>query len=125
MIEFKNVIKTRGTHVVLSNASARFEPGETVAIFGTSGSGKSALMSLMIAADSPTSGTVEVDGVDLKKVPAPIMKLLRRRVGVMFSDLKLLSDRTVAENVGFTLEVCGVPDTEINMRVTELLAKVN
>ncbi|MBI3332299.1 ATP-binding cassette domain-containing protein [Candidatus Peregrinibacteria bacterium] len=125
MIELKNVSTVHGQKHVLKSASARFEPGETVAILGASGTGKSTLLSLFVGAVTPASGTVEIDGVDLKKVPAPVLQMLRRRVGIVFSDLKLLPDRTVKENIGYTLEVAGASDDVIEERIRGVMQQLD
>ena len=124
MLTLRNVSKIVGKHTVLEDVSETFEPGERVSLFGPSGSGKSMLLSLLIAAETPTSGTVEIDGVDLRRIPAPILQIFRRRIGMMFSDLKLLADRTVAENIAYPLEVCGIADAVIQPRISELLEHV-
>lgn len=124
MIVLKNVSKTYGKTRVLTDVSFRVEPGEFVCIIGPSGAGKTTLISLLIGAEQPTHGSVEIDGVDLKVVPPPAMQMFRRRIGVVFQDYKLLKNRTVAENVAFPLEVCGVPDPVIRRRVPELLKRM-
>lgn len=124
MLTLKNVSKTVGKHALLENVSENFQPGECVCILGASAAGKSTLLSLLIAAESPNEGTVSIDGVDLKRIPAPIMHIFRRRVGIVFSDLKLLADRTVEENIAYPLEVCGVVDSVMQTRVTELMVQV-
>ena len=98
--------------------------GEFVCIIGPSGAGKTTLVSLLIGAEQPTHGSVEIDGVDLKAVPPTAMQLFRRRIGVVFQDYKLLKNRTVAENVAFPLEVCAIPDAVIRRRVPELLKRM-
>src|SRR3989338_3211761 len=124
MLTLRNVSKTVGKRDILRNVSETFEPGERVSLLGPSGSGKSMLLSLLIAAETPTEGTVEIDGVDLRRIPPPIMQIFRRRIGIVFSDLKLLPDRTVAENIAYPLEVCGVADAAVQARVPELLEHV-
>ncbi|TSC57408.1 MAG: cell division transport system ATP-binding protein [Candidatus Peregrinibacteria bacterium Greene0416_19] len=121
MIVLKNVTKVFGRETALSGVSLRVDPGEFVCISGPSGAGKTTILSLIIGADAPTSGAVELDGVDLRHVPKPALQLYRRRVGMIFQDLKLLPHRTVAENVAFPLEVCGVSDATIIKRVGEVL----
>ncbi|MDO8649246.1 MAG: ATP-binding cassette domain-containing protein [Candidatus Peregrinibacteria bacterium] len=124
MIVLKHVSKTLGRTRVLADVSFRVEPGEFVCLTGPSGAGKSTLLHLLMGAEGVTSGSIEVDSVDLKKIPSPVMQLYRRRVGVILQDRKLLMDRTVAENVSFPLEVCGLPDAVIRKRVPEVLQRI-
>lgn len=121
MIELKGVSKSYGKVSVLSDISFRVDPGEFVCITGPSGAGKSTLLHLLTGAEAISKGKIEVDGVDLRLVPAKAMQLFRRRLGIVFQDYKLLKNRTVAENIAFPLEVCGVPDEEIDKRVRLVL----
>jgi len=124
MIVLKKVSKAYGRTQVLANVSFQIQPHEFVCITGPSGAGKSTLMHLLIGAEDVTSGTVEVDGVDLRSVPPGPMQIYRRRVGVVFQDYKLLQHRTVAENVAFPLEVAGISDEVIAKRVPEVLKQM-
>ncbi len=121
MIVLKNVSKNYGDGRVLENVSLEIGPGEFVCVTGQSGAGKTTLLSLLMGAEDVTNGSVMVDGVDLRTVPAGALQIFRRRVGIVFQDYKLLQNRTVAENIAFPLEVCGASDLTIDMRVTELL----
>lgn len=125
MIVVTSVTKYFGERPVLDHVSLRIEPGEFVCITGPSGAGKSTFIHMLIRAEVPSEGMVEVDGVDLSSVPPSVLQLYRRRTGVVFQDTKLLSDRTVYENVAFAMEVCGDDDTLIAERVPELLREVN
>ncbi len=124
MIVFNNVSKSFDDHHVLDNISFRVEPGEFVCLTGPSGAGKSTIVHLLIRAELPTDGTIEVDGQNIRKLPPSILQLFRRRTGVVFQDYKLLSDRTVYENVAFAMEVCGDSNDVIDKRVPELLKQV-
>lgn len=124
MIVLKDVSKTFGKLTALSGVSFRIDPKEFVCITGPSGSGKSTLLALIIGAEEPTKGRVEIDGVDLRSVPEPALQFFRRRVGVMFQDYRLIQNRTVAENIAFPLEVCGISDRHIGKRVPELLTRM-
>ncbi len=125
MIELKSVYKSYGKTSVLSDISMRVDPGEFVCITGKSGAGKSTLLHLLTGAEEMTKGKIEVDGVDLRLVPPIALQLFRRRLGIVFQDYKLLRHRTVAENIAFPLEVCGVPDKEIDARVRTVLKLVD
>ncbi len=131
MLVLKNVSVVRGSRRVLSGVNLRIEPGELVCVTGKSGSGKSTVFSLFAGILEPTSGAVEIDGMDLKKVPKKAMQLYRRRLGVIFEDGKLLPLRSVGENVAFPLEVVGAPPAYLDKRVREtlkdvgLLSKIN
>lgn len=122
MIVFSSVTKEFRGHPVLENVSFSIQPGEFVCITGPSGAGKSTLIHLLIRAEMPTSGSIEVDGADITKLPIPVLQIYRRKMGVVFQDYKLLMDRTVRENVAFALEVSGHSDDEIDGMVTEILA---
>lgn len=121
MILLKGVTKTFGSVTVLRDVTLKIDPGELVCITGKSGAGKSTLLHLLTGAEAVTKGGVEVDGVDLRRVPTPVMQLYRRRIGIVFQDYKLIGHMTVAENIAFPLEVCGIPDAEIDRRVNGLL----
>lgn len=124
MIALKEVQKRYGETDVLSNVSFRIEPKEFVCMTGPSGAGKSTLIHLLVGAEAPTSGHIEVDGVDLRKVPPPAMQVFRRRVGVIFQDYKLLWNRTVAENIALPLKICGASQKEMQQRVDEVLVQM-
>ena len=122
MIVFSSVTKEFRGHPVLEDVSFTIQPGEFVCITGPSGAGKSTLIHLLIRAEMPTSGSIEVDGADITRLPIPVLQIYRRKMGVVFQDYKLLMDRTVRENVAFALEVSGHSDDEIDGMVTGILA---
>ncbi|MGQ0548602.1 MAG: cell division ATP-binding protein FtsE [Armatimonadota bacterium] len=118
MIHFHGVGKRYVTGVVaLENVTLRIEPGEFAFLVGPTGSGKSTVLKLIQRIECPTAGQVVVDGVDLGGLPAGRVPDLRRRLGVVFQEFRLLADRTVAENVAFPLRVTGVPSMEVAPRV--------
>lgn len=125
MIILTNVSKSFGKRKVLEGVTLQINPQEFVCLVGPSGAGKSTLIHLLIGAEAVTSGSVEVDGADLRAIPPPILQLYRRRVGVVFQDYKLIPHRTVAENIAFPLEACGMDDVTIASRVVELLARMH
>lgn len=125
MLSLHDVTKEFGSTKVLDQISLSIGPGEFVCITGPSGAGKTSLLHILAGADKPSRGTVEVDGVNIASVPAPALQLFRRRVGIVFQDYKLLPHLTVAENIAFPLEVCGVAENAIRARTQELLTSMN
>lgn len=124
MISLHNVTKTFGSHVVLDEASFEISPNELVILNGISGAGKSTVVSLLIGAEKPNQGTVEVDSVVVNDMDNDMLQLYRRKVGVVYQDYKLLPAKTVFENVAFAMEVCEAPTELIHERVPEVLKKV-
>lgn len=126
MVEFDRVTKVYPAGVTaLRDVSLRISPGEFVFIVGPTGTGKSTLMKMIYREDTPTTGRVLVLGQDVTRLPARRVPYLRRRVGIVFQDFKLLPRRTVRENVAFALEVTGAPPREVGGRVAEALDVVN
>ena len=121
MIEFKGVNKHYPNHRVFTDLNLTIEPGAFVSIVGPSGCGKSTLINLLVGADQPTKGKVLVDGVCINTMPEEVKQLYRRKVGVVYQDYKLLADKTAYENVAYAMEVCGVDDETIHVRVPEVL----
>ena len=99
MIVFTSVTKEYFGRAVLDDVSFQITPGEFVCLTGPSGAGKSTIVHLLIRADVPTDGSIEVDGADLSRLPVTVLQMYRRRTGVLFQDYKLLSYLTVEENV--------------------------
>jgi len=122
IIEFVNITKSYkdGTKS-LYNVSFKVDKGEFVFLIGASGAGKTSLMREIVKEDTPTEGTVFVDGVDLSKIRKQDIPFLRRKVGFIFQDFKLLKSRTVFENVAVSLEVVGKDKEEILDVVNNLL----
>lgn len=125
MIYFKNVTKTYpGNHLALEDINIDIQPGEFVTIVGQSGAGKSTFLKLLIGEEKPTQGEVylkdkRVDAVRRSKLP-----VLRRHIGIVFQDFKLLPKKTLYENIAFTLEVLGRPSKEIKDRVLRMISLV-
>lgn len=124
MIAFHNVLKRFGLRTVLNNISFDLKAQELVILTGPSGAGKSTIVNLLIGADKPDTGTVEVDGFIVNEMDSDTLQLYRRRVGVVYQDYKLLPKKTVFENVAFAMEVCDEPEEAIHRRVPEVLEKV-
>ncbi|NLM23911.1 MAG: cell division ATP-binding protein FtsE [Firmicutes bacterium] len=109
---------------VLKNINLTINRGEFVFIVGASGAGKSTLLKLMIREIAPTSGTIKVFGQDLKRIPARRIPYLRRNIGIVFQDFRLLEERTAYDNIAFALRVTGTPWWEIRRRVPRVLEMV-
>jgi len=126
VIEFINVTKVY-PHMKtpsLDGINLRVERGEFVFLVGPSGAGKSTLMKLLYREELPTSGQLILDGKDVARLPRRAVPYLRRSLGVIFQDFKLLPDRTVFENVAFALECTDVPRREVLRRVPAALELV-
>jgi cell division transport system ATP-binding protein len=126
VIRFENVTKlyAKQEKPALDKVSLDIEKGEFVFLVGLSGSGKSTFLRLCLKEDSPTSGTIIVAGKDLNELAAHKVPELRRQVGTVFQDFRLLPNKTVAENVAFTLHVLGYSQKEIDREVPEVLELV-
>jgi len=122
MIRFKNVSKTYPPDVVgLQNVNVHIRPGEFVSIVGQSGTGKTTLAKLLIAEERPSKGQIVIGGWDISAIKNTEVPLLRRQIGVVFQDFKLLPKKTVYENVAFALEVCGAAPKKIKSVVPQAL----
>jgi cell division transport system ATP-binding protein len=109
---------------VLDDVTLQVEKGEFVWLTGPSGAGKTTLLRLLFCADEPTDGQVIVSGRNVNRLSAGGVPFLRRNIGVVFQDFKLLPNRTALENVGFALEVMGASDAQIRERANRRLAQV-
>ncbi len=124
MIRFKKVTKQFGERKVLEDVNFEIESKELVFLTGPSGSGKTTLIRLILKEFEPTAGDIFVDRWDLAQLGNSQLPALRRKVGVVFQDFKLLLDRTVRENVALALEVLGDDDKKIGPKVDEVLKMV-
>lgn len=126
MISIANVSKQyRGSsRPALNNVSLEVAKGDFVFLVGASGSGKSSLMRLMLREDVPSKGSVHVLGENLVGIPSRRVPFFRRRLGVVFQDFRLLPNKTVAQNVAFSLEVIGKSQGFIQEAVPEVLRLV-
>ncbi len=126
MIETFHVTKIyeRGDQPALHDVSLHIEKGEFVFLTGPSGAGKTTLLKLVFAAEKPTRGQILVSGHNIAKLRPRQVPYLRRKVGVVFQDFKLISTRTVHENVAYALHVIGLSENEIRRRVYQVLKGV-
>ncbi len=122
MIEMQDVYKTYPNGVVaLNGINVRIKQGEFVYVVGPSGAGKSTFIKMMYREEKPTSGKIIVNGVNLAKIKDSKVPLLRRNIGVVFQDFKLLPKLNVYENVAFALEVIEESPKAIRKKVMEVL----
>jgi cell division transport system ATP-binding protein len=126
VIKFENVTKVypKSDKPALDNISLEVEKGEFVFLVGLSGSGKSTFLRLVLREEKPTTGDIHVAGKDLNTLSNWKVPQLRRQVGTVFQDFRLLPNKTVAENVAFTLHVLGFSRKEIAREVPEVLELV-
>ena len=127
MIEFKDVstIYDNDESVeILNGISLKIKDGEFVSIIGPAGAGKSTLLRLLTREISPHKGEVILDGVNLAQISSKAIPLLRRKIGTVYQDFKLLSAKTAFENVAFAMEVCGAGKGEIDSDVPKILGIV-
>ena len=125
MVELKNVVKkySNGT-VALNTVNLKIEKGEFVFLVGPSGSGKSTLVKLLLKEEDATEGEVYVNGYDVSAMPRYEVPYLRRSLGVVFQDFRLLPNKTVYENVAFTMLITEALPKEIRRQVPMALALV-
>jgi len=126
VISLEDVTKTypASTRPALDGVNMEIEKGEFVFLIGPSGSGKSTCLRLILKEDSPTQGTVTVNGKTLNTMSGRQVPKLRRTMGCVFQDFRLLRNKTVSENVAFALEVINKPKRTINKVVPEVLEMV-
>jgi cell division transport system ATP-binding protein len=125
VIRLENVTKVyEGGTIAAQDVNLDIQRGEFVFLVGPSGSGKSTLIRLMLRQEPITRGTVWVAGKDITRLPRWKVPYLRRSIGTVFQDFKLLPNKTVAENVAFALEVLGRPRSVIRPQVTQVLELV-
>ena len=125
MIKFHKVKKVYEPHfVVLDNIDLEIGPGEFVCLVGVSGAGKSTLLKMMTREEHPTSGKIAVDGVDLSAIKDSEVHYLRRKIGTVYQDFKLLTKKTAYENVAFAMEVSDTPPEEIEKDAPQILSIV-
>jgi cell division transport system ATP-binding protein len=122
MIKFKNVTKIYPSGPkALDDISFEIEPKEFVSLVGKSGAGKSTLLKMLLKEESPSSGEIFFDGEEISGIEGKGVSLLRRKIGSVFQDYKLIPTKTTYENVAYIMEVIGASDEEIKRDVIEVL----
>jgi cell division transport system ATP-binding protein len=125
IIKYKDVAVFQKETLVLSEVNFEIGPGEFVYLIGKTGSGKSSLLKTIYGEISPEQGEANVVGYDLRKIRPREVPLLRRKLGIIFQDFQLLSDRSVDDNLLFVLKATGIKNLqEARNRIKEVLAKV-
>ncbi|MBS5793144.1 MAG: cell division ATP-binding protein FtsE [Clostridiales bacterium] len=110
--------------VAINNISLNIKKGEFVFVIGSSGSGKSTFMKMLLKEVEPTEGKIIIDGIDINNIKRKEIPFLRRKIGVVFQDFRLLSSKTVFENIAFALQVTETPPKAIRRNVPAILAMV-
>jgi cell division transport system ATP-binding protein len=125
MLKFDNVDFGYSSNIIFSGLSMQMNPGEFCFLIGKSGSGKSTLLQLIYMNILPQAGIVQFDKYDSKTIKAKDLPFLRRKLGIIFQDFKLLKDRNIYDNLAFVLEVLDTPKKEIKRRINDVLTDVN
>ncbi len=126
MITFQNVTKKYNQNIIaLDDVSFTIAEGEFIFVVGPSGAGKSTIIRLLIREELPSTGSIKFAGFDVVKLKNKGLPHLRREIGVVFQDYKLLPTKTVYENVAFAMEVAGKPQAEIKKSVDYMLELVD
>ncbi|WP_286028426.1 cell division ATP-binding protein FtsE [Ligilactobacillus agilis] len=122
MIEFKNVVKKYDNDITATNnISVKIKPGEFVYVVGPSGAGKSTFIKMMYREEAPTSGSIIVNEYALESIKSREIPFLRRELGIVFQDFKLLPRLTVFENIAYALQVIEKTPEEVEQRVSRVL----
>ena len=122
LISFRNVFKTYPRSIeALENISFEIKKGEFVCLAGRSGAGKTTLLKMLLGEEKPTQGRIFFNGTEVQKIESKDLPYFRRKIGAIFQDYKLLSSKTVYDNVAYALEVMGSTDNEINADVPQVL----
>ena len=125
MISFQNVSKVYNNHsVALESVNLTIQPKEFLCIVGRNGAGKSTIIKLLIGEEKPTKGRVFFGPYEVSKLKPHEMPILRRQIGIVFQDFRLLASKTAQENIAFALEVEGRPQSEIDEFVPQVLDMV-
>jgi len=125
MIQFYHVSKIYSGNIqALNDITLQVNRGEFVFLTGPSGAGKTTLLKLIYCEESPTQGEILVNGINISRIKPSQIPYLRRNIGIVFQDFKLLNDLTVFQNVAFALEVTGIRGTELKRRTWKTLRMV-
>ena len=124
MIQLRSVTKKYKNNYALKNINLDILSGEFVFVVGASGAGKSTLMKLLYKEETPTSGTVMIGGINIANLPSDKVPNLRRCMGIVFQDYKLLQNQSVYDNVAYVVRTLGISTKEINARVLGALKVV-
>jgi cell division transport system ATP-binding protein len=125
MIYFNNVSKVYKDAIALEDVTFSVEAGEFVSIVGHSGAGKTTLTKMILADETPTDGSVFFESINIHDLKSKDLTKLRRRIGVVFQDFKLLSNKTAYENIAFAMEAVGKTEEEIKSDVPHVLELVD
>lgn len=125
MIQIYRLSKSFGTNIALDDIGLRVRKGEFVFITGPSGAGKTTLLRLIFGSEAPTSGQILINGINLTRIRRPNLDKLRRKIGFVFQDFKLLNSKTVYQNVALALEVTGERPAIIRKKVHQALRSVS
>ncbi len=124
MIYLDKVYKKYNENEVLKNINFSIDPGEFVSLVGPSGAGKTTILKMIIAEEKPTAGNVFFQSIDIHKIPKRRIHHFRRKVGIIFQDNRLISNKTAYENIAFVMEAAGRAEDEIENEVPEVLKVV-
>jgi cell division transport system ATP-binding protein len=124
MIQLFHLSKKFGPHTALNNIDLRIGKGEFVFVTGPSGAGKTTLLRLIFGAERPAAGHILINAINLNRISRPKLDLLRRKIGFVFQDFKLLANKTVFENVAIALEVTGLRPKVVKKKTHQTLRLV-
>jgi cell division transport system ATP-binding protein len=124
MIQLFHLSKKFGPHTALNNIDLRIGKGEFVFVTGPSGAGKTTLLRLIFGAERPAAGHILINAINLNRISRPKLDLLRRKIGFVFQDFKLLPQKTVFENVAIALEVTGLRPKVVKKKTHQTLRLV-
>lgn len=124
MIRFENVTKLYGTNTGLSDVNLKIDKGEFVFLVGASGAGKSTFIKLLLKETEVTHGRISLGGLEVSNLPNRKIPILRRNIGIVFQDFRLLPKKTVYENVAFAMEILHMPAKTIRRVIPQALSLV-